>query len=42
FSDLKSGRCSSVVEARLLHYWEARRGCFIMRVDLLLVDVNVS
>ncbi|WZZ81505.1 hypothetical protein YC2023_102077 [Brassica napus] len=39
---IHSGRCSSVVEARLLHYWEARRGCFIMRVDLLLVDVNVS
>ncbi|WZY83269.1 hypothetical protein YC2023_029653 [Brassica napus] len=24
FSDLKSGRCSSVVEARLLRFWEAR------------------
>ncbi|WZZ91705.1 hypothetical protein YC2023_120284 [Brassica napus] len=23
FSDSKSGRCSSVVEARLLRYWEA-------------------
>ncbi|CDY37296.1 BnaA01g25160D [Brassica napus] len=24
FSDLKSSKCSSVVEARLLRFWEAR------------------
>ncbi|KAG2282717.1 hypothetical protein Bca52824_053937 [Brassica carinata] len=24
FSDLKSGKCTSVVEARLLRFWEAR------------------
>ncbi|WZY91819.1 hypothetical protein YC2023_064148 [Brassica napus] len=24
FSDLKSGKCSSIVEARLLRFWEAR------------------
>ncbi|KAL0721976.1 hypothetical protein Bca4012_036575 [Brassica carinata] len=24
FSDLKSGRCSSIVEARLLRFWERR------------------
>ncbi|KAF3550348.1 hypothetical protein DY000_02009874 [Brassica cretica] len=44
FSDLKSGRCSSVVEARLLRFWEARnvkRGGELMWMDLLMVDVNV-
>ncbi|KAF2569625.1 hypothetical protein F2Q68_00023894 [Brassica cretica] len=43
FSDLKAGRCSSVVEARLLRYWEARnvkRGGELMWMDLLMVDVN--
>ncbi|KAF3578833.1 hypothetical protein DY000_02033728 [Brassica cretica] len=38
-----SGRCSSVVEARLLRYWETRnikRGGELMWVDLLMVDVN--
>ena len=46
FSDLKSGgKCSSVVEARLLRYWEAwnvKRGSDLMWVDMLLIDVNVS
>ncbi|KAF3591750.1 hypothetical protein DY000_02020219 [Brassica cretica] len=45
FSDLKSGKCSSVVEARLLRFWEARnvkRGGELMWVDMLLMDVNVS
>ncbi|KAL0733347.1 hypothetical protein Bca4012_009557 [Brassica carinata] len=40
---LASGRCSSVVEARLLRYWEARnvkRGGELMWVDMLMVDVN--
>ncbi|XP_013633187.1 PREDICTED: uncharacterized protein LOC106338849 [Brassica oleracea var. oleracea] len=44
FSDLKSGRCSSVVEARLLRFWEARnvkRGGELMWMDVLMVDVNV-
>ncbi|KAF3484967.1 hypothetical protein F2Q69_00052070 [Brassica cretica] len=43
FSDLKSGKCSSVVEARLLRFWEARnvkRGGELMWVDMLLIDVN--
>ncbi|KAG5384348.1 hypothetical protein IGI04_035818, partial [Brassica rapa subsp. trilocularis] len=43
FSDLKTGRCSSVVEARLLRFWEARnvkRGGELMWMDLLMVDVN--
>ncbi|KAJ4893787.1 hypothetical protein Rs2_20581 [Raphanus sativus] len=43
FSDLKSGRCSSFVEARLLRFWEARnikRGGELMWVDILFVDVN--
>ncbi|KAF3603228.1 hypothetical protein F2Q69_00038001 [Brassica cretica] len=43
FSDLKSGRCSFVVEARLLRFWEARnvkRGGELMWMDLLMVDVN--
>ena len=45
FSDLKSGKCSSVVEARLLRFSEARnvkRGGELMWVDMLLMDVNVS
>ncbi|CAN6826901.1 unnamed protein product [Brassica oleracea] len=43
FSDLKSGNCSFVVEARLLRYWEARnvkRGGELMWIDMLLMDVN--
>ncbi|WZZ18730.1 hypothetical protein YC2023_111819 [Brassica napus] len=43
FSDLNSGKCSSVVEARLLRFWEARnvkRGGELMWVDMLLIDVN--
>ncbi|XP_018461150.2 uncharacterized protein LOC108832149 [Raphanus sativus] len=43
FSDLKSGRCSKVVEARLLRFWEARnikRGGELMWMDLVMVDVN--
>ncbi|KAF3555327.1 hypothetical protein F2Q69_00012014 [Brassica cretica] len=43
FSDLKSGKCSFVVEARLLRYWEARnvkRGGDLMWIDMLLMDVN--
>ncbi|XP_048599854.1 uncharacterized protein LOC106450002 [Brassica napus] len=43
FSDLKSGKCSSVVEARLLRFWEARnvkRGGELMWVDMLLMDMN--
>ncbi|CAN6913738.1 unnamed protein product [Brassica oleracea] len=24
FSDMKTGKCSSIVEARLLRFWEAR------------------
>ncbi|KAG2294973.1 hypothetical protein Bca52824_041642 [Brassica carinata] len=43
FSDLKSGKCSSVVEAWLLRFWEARnvkRGGELMCVDMLLMDVN--
>ncbi|XP_048612009.1 uncharacterized protein LOC125586210 [Brassica napus] len=44
FSDLKAGgKCSSVVEARLLRYWESRnvkRGGELMWVDMLLIDVN--
>ncbi|CAN7139381.1 unnamed protein product, partial [Brassica rapa subsp. narinosa] len=45
FSDLKFGKCSSVVEARLLRLWEAKnvkRGGELMWVDMLLIDVNVS
>ncbi|CAN6817497.1 unnamed protein product [Brassica oleracea] len=44
FSDLKSGKCSSVVEACLLRFWGARnvkRGGELMWVDMLLMDVNV-
>ncbi|KAH0898125.1 hypothetical protein HID58_047693 [Brassica napus] len=43
FSDLKSGRCSFVVESRLLRFWEAKnvkRGGELMWMDLLMVDVN--
>ncbi|KAL0669325.1 hypothetical protein Bca4012_032029 [Brassica carinata] len=46
FSDLKSGgKCSSVVEARLLRYWEAqnvKRGGDLMWVDMLTIDILLS
>ncbi|CAH8367856.1 unnamed protein product [Eruca vesicaria subsp. sativa] len=45
FSDLKSGRCSSTVEVRLLRFWEARnprRGRELMWIDMLMVDVNAK
>ncbi|KAH0855069.1 hypothetical protein HID58_020514, partial [Brassica napus] len=45
FSDLKSGQCSSVVEARLLRFWEARNvkcGGEIKWMDLLMVDVKAT
>ncbi|KAF8113063.1 hypothetical protein N665_0057s0015 [Sinapis alba] len=44
-SDLKSGKCSSVVETRLLRFWEARnikRGGELMWIDMLMVDVNAT
>ncbi|KAH0928667.1 hypothetical protein HID58_014394 [Brassica napus] len=44
FSDWKTGGCSSVVEARLLRFWEPRnvkRGGEIMWDDVLLIDVNL-
>ncbi|KAF8113224.1 hypothetical protein N665_0054s0039 [Sinapis alba] len=40
---MKAGKCSAVVEARLLRFWEARnvkRGGELMWVELLLIDVN--
>uniref|UniRef100_A0A0D3AST4 DUF223 domain-containing protein n=1 Tax=Brassica oleracea var. oleracea TaxID=109376 RepID=A0A0D3AST4_BRAOL len=40
-SDLKTGRCSSTVQVRLLRFWEARnvrRGGELMGVDILLLD----
>ena len=47
FSDLKSDKCSSVVEARLLwfRFWGAinvKPGGELVWVDMLMVDVNVS
>ncbi|XP_056860115.1 uncharacterized protein LOC108841222 [Raphanus sativus] len=45
FSDLRAGRCSSVVEARLLRFWEAKnvkRDGELMWMDLLIVDVNLT
>ncbi|KAG2313994.1 hypothetical protein Bca52824_017116 [Brassica carinata] len=45
FSDLKVGKCSSAVEARLLRFWEAKnvkRGGELMWVDMLMVDVNAT
>ncbi|KAH0912038.1 hypothetical protein HID58_035359 [Brassica napus] len=45
FSDLKSGKCSSAVEARLLRFWEAKnvkRGGELMWVDMILIDVNAT
>ncbi|KAG2298390.1 hypothetical protein Bca52824_034862 [Brassica carinata] len=41
---MTAGKCSSVVEARLLRFWEARnvkRGGELMWLDLLLVDINI-
>ncbi|CAN6968944.1 hypothetical protein Bca4012_033743 [Brassica carinata] len=43
FFDLKAGQCSSVVEARLLRFWQAKnvkRGGELMWMDLLMVDFN--
>ncbi|KAL0644628.1 hypothetical protein Bca4012_042918 [Brassica carinata] len=43
FSDLKSGRCSSIVEARLLRFWEAKnlkRGGELMWMDLLMRETG--
>ncbi|KAG2315433.1 hypothetical protein Bca52824_018555 [Brassica carinata] len=45
FSDLKTRKCTSVVETRLLRFWEARnlkRGGELMWMDMLLVDVNAT
>ncbi|KAF3578137.1 hypothetical protein DY000_02034197 [Brassica cretica] len=45
FSDLKSGKCSSAVEARLLRFWEAKnvkRGGELMWVGMILIDVNAT
>ncbi|KAG5378883.1 hypothetical protein IGI04_026725 [Brassica rapa subsp. trilocularis] len=42
---LWSGKCTSVIEARLLRFWEARNikcGGELMWVDMLLVDVNAT
>lgn len=44
FSDLKTGKCSSTVEARMLRLWEAKkeqRGRKIISINMLMVDVNV-
>lgn len=43
-SVLKSGTCSSVVEPRLLRFWEARSfrpGGELKSVDMLLMDARV-
>ncbi|KAH0863526.1 hypothetical protein HID58_080737 [Brassica napus] len=45
FFDLKSGRCSSVVDAMLLQYCKARYvkgGGDLMWVDMLMVDIKLS
>ncbi|KAF3496450.1 hypothetical protein DY000_02054522 [Brassica cretica] len=42
---LTSGRCSSVVDAMLLRYWEARNvkgGGELMWVDMLMLDIKLS
>ena len=44
-ADLKSGRCSSMVEVRLLRFWEARkikRGGHLMVVGMLILDSKVN
>ncbi|KAG5408271.1 hypothetical protein IGI04_004590, partial [Brassica rapa subsp. trilocularis] len=43
FSDLKSVRCSSVVEARLLRFWESKNvkhGGELMWMDLLMPETG--
>lgn len=43
FSGVKFGKCSFVVEARLMRFWEARNvklGGELMWVDMLMVNVN--
>lgn len=45
FSDLKTGGSSSVVETRLLRFWEVKspiRGGELMRVDMILIDADVN
>ena len=44
FFDLKSGRCSSVVDAMLLRYWEARNvkgggELMCLRCELILFEL---
>ncbi|KAF8115407.1 hypothetical protein N665_0027s0023 [Sinapis alba] len=44
FSELKSDRCSSTVEARFLRFWEAKnvkQGGELMWVDMLMVDGTI-
>ncbi|KAF2544505.1 hypothetical protein F2Q68_00030292 [Brassica cretica] len=44
FSDLKSGKCFSIVKVRLLRFCEARnvmRGGDLMWLDMFMVDVNI-
>ncbi|KAF2587244.1 hypothetical protein F2Q70_00035218 [Brassica cretica] len=44
FSDLKSGKCFSIVKVRLLRFCEARnvmRGGELMWLDMFMVDVNI-
>ncbi|KAG2271268.1 hypothetical protein Bca52824_065823 [Brassica carinata] len=44
-SDLQTGRSSSTVEVRLLHFWEARnvrRGGELMGIDMLLLDSQAT
>ncbi|KAH0859611.1 hypothetical protein HID58_087872, partial [Brassica napus] len=43
-ANLKSGRCSSMVEVRLLRFWEARNikcAGHLMVVDMLILDSKV-
>lgn len=45
FSDLKAGRTSQKIAARLLRYWEARnvkKGGELMGLDMLLLDEKVT
>ncbi|KAH0902478.1 LOW QUALITY PROTEIN: hypothetical protein HID58_041981, partial [Brassica napus] len=45
FSDLKSGKCFSIVKVRLLRFCEARnvmRGGELMWLDMFMVDVNFA
>lgn len=44
-ANLKSGRCSSMVEVRLLRFWEARNikcAGHLMVVDMLILDSKVN